>query len=144
MACSTISTRIILNTLILIVLLFSPSLFLQANVGLEITYNNHDHWQLFLSGSYKTNYLDTNVKINPYKSFPDNIIITFEPTITKSANQKILADNLEGLTNASLNLGKYYFKKKYYHDKELEDRVESSYLKKHKKNLQLLKEASHG
>lgn len=87
MACSTISTRVTIYQSILIASLIMP-LFLNAGkpgLELELIYDYDKGFSLFTSGSYRTNYVETSVKVNPYKSFPDNISLKTSP-VHKSNN----------------------------------------------------------
>lgn len=94
--------------------LCTTSLFLHSNpeLGLEITYNDNNDWQLFLSGSYKTNYLETKVNVNPYKSFPHNISLQVLPvhkpsnTKTDNAFSTILATSLTATSGILLCIAK--------------------------------------
>jgi hypothetical protein len=141
MACSTISKRIIFHSLIFIPSLFISS-FLSADTGIELELQyDKKGLSATLSGIYATDYVVGKIGVHHKTPFPDNIVIKFEPVISRSSNQTILTSLLAGFTDGYLNLGKYYLKKIYYHDEELENHLKNSYLQKRKKNLQLLNEA---
>jgi hypothetical protein len=125
-------------------LLFMPFL-LQAGAGLVLELLCDDEGcSANLYGAYSTHYITGKLSINYETSFPDNFAIKFEPN--EFINQEDLAKAiaLASITDGSFNLGKHYLKKRYYQDKELEEYLIASYLQKHKKNLQLLKESYNG
>jgi hypothetical protein len=65
------------------------SLKAESGFGLELTYD-HRGLSVFLAGSYKTDYVETKININPYKSFPHNISLQALP-VHKPSNTE--ADN---------------------------------------------------
>ena len=122
MACNSISKRITNLSFLLLLPIFTPLSLHAGTPGLELelTYD-HKGFSLFLSGCYTTNYIEQKVKINPYKTFPDNISVEALPvykasnTKTDNAISTALALSLNGAIGALL----------YITQKEIERRIEN-------------------
>lgn len=114
------------------------------SIGLEFNYEGDFYKKSILSASLFTAYETGTLRwqahiISDKTGINPAVKITPNHNIHATTTENILSTQLAGVTDAGIQVGIYYLKKKYLRDEQLEAFLEASFLQRQKQNDKIVR-----
>ena len=114
------------------------------SIGLEFNYEGDFYKKSILSASLFTTYETGPLRwqahiVSDKKGINPAVKITPNHNIHATTTENILSAQLAGVTDAGIQVGIYYLKKKYLRDEQLEAILENSFLQQKKQNDKIMR-----